>query len=115
MKISNENKLGISRNVLAMGLVSFLNDVASEMLNPIVPIFLVIILGAPASVASLVEKIAEFTASILKVISGWYSDKFQKRKPFAAAGYSLSRVGEFGKHEMFTLRFRLCGITNSLY
>jgi MFS family permease len=88
--MSDENKFGISKNVFVMGLVSFFNDVASEMLYPIVPIFLTSILGAPASVVGLIEGIAESTASILKVFSGWYSDKFQKRKPFAVAGYSLS-------------------------
>lgn len=87
-------KLGISRNVFVMGLVSFFNDVASEMIYPIVPIFLTSILGAPASIVGLIEGIAESTASILKVISGWFSDKFQKRKPFVIAGYSLSAISK---------------------
>jgi len=87
-------KLGISRNVAVLGWVSFFNDVASEMIYPIVPIFLTSILGAPASIVGLIEGIAESTASILKVISGWYSDKFQKRKSFTIAGYSLSSISK---------------------
>jgi len=94
MEINKETKLGISQNVLVMGLVSFFNDVASEMIYPLVPIFLTSVLGAPASVVGLIEGIAESTASILKVFSGWYSDKFQKRKPFITAGYSLSTISK---------------------
>jgi len=94
MEINKETKLGISKNVLVMGLVSFFNDVASEMIYPLVPLFLTGVLGAPASVVGLIEGIAESTANILKVFSGWYSDKFQKRKPFAAAGYSLSTISK---------------------
>jgi MFS family permease len=94
MKVNKETKLGISQNVFVLGLVSFFNDVASEMIYPIVPIFLTSILGAPASLVGLIEGIAESTASILKLISGWYSDKFQKRKPFVIAGYSLSSISK---------------------
>jgi len=89
-----KNKLGISRNVFVMGLVSFFNDVASEMIYPIVPIFLTAVLGAPASIVGLIEGIAESTSSILKLISGWFSDKLQKRKPFVIAGYSLSAISK---------------------
>ncbi len=85
-----KNKFNIPRNVFALGWVSFFNDFASEMVYPIVPIFLTTFLGAPVAIVGLIEGIAESTASILKVFSGWISDKFQKRKPFVAAGYSLS-------------------------
>ena len=92
--VEKTSELGISKNVLVMGLVSFFNDVASEMLYPIVPIFLTSILGAPVSVVGLIEGMAESTASILKVISGWYSDKYQKRMPFVVTGYSLSSISK---------------------
>lgn len=85
-----KNKFGISKNVFVLGLVSFFNDVASEMVYPIVPIFLTSILGAPVAIVGLIEGIAESTASVLKVISGWLSDKWQKRKSFVVAGYSFS-------------------------
>jgi MFS family permease len=89
-----KSKLGISKNVFALGLVSFFNDVASEMIYPIVPIFLTSVLGAPVAIVGLIEGIAEATASILKVISGWFSDKFQSRKPFIVAGYSFSAISK---------------------
>ena len=87
-------KIGISKNVFALGLVSFFNDIASEMIYPIVPIFLTSVLGAPVAIVGLIEGIAESTASILKVVSGWLSDKFQRRKPFVVAGYSFSAISK---------------------
>jgi len=68
----------------------FFNDIASEMLYPIVPIFLTSVLGAPVAVVGLIEGIAESIASILKVVSGWFSDRFRRRKPFLVSGYSCS-------------------------
>jgi len=88
----NKNKL--SKNVIVLGLVSFFNDFASEMVYPVVPIFLTTTLGAPVAIVGLIEGIAELTASLLKVISGWFSDKFQKRKIFVVAGYSLSTLSK---------------------
>jgi len=90
-KINRIRKLfNIPRNVFALGWVSFFNDLASEMVYPIVPIFLTSFLGVPVTIVGVIEGIAESTASILKVFSGWLSDRFQKRKPFAVSGYSLS-------------------------
>jgi len=89
-----KNKFGISKNVFVLGLVSFFNDVASEMIYPIIPIFLTSVLGAPVAIVGLIEGIAESTASVLKVISGWLSDKWQKRKPFVVAGYSFSAISK---------------------
>jgi len=87
-------KLGISKNVFVLGLVSFFNDVASEMIYPLVPIFLTSVLAAPVAIVGLIEGVAESTASILKVISGWLSDKRQKRKPFVVLGYSFSAISK---------------------
>lgn len=89
-----KGKLKIPKNVLILGLVSFFNDIASEMIYPLVPIFLTSVLGAPVSIVGLIEGIAESVASILKVISGWLSDKWHKRKPFTVTGYSLSAVSK---------------------
>jgi MFS family permease len=89
-----KGKLNIPRNVLILGLVSFFNDIASEMIYPLVPIFLTSVLGAPVSIVGLIEGIAESIASILKVVSGWLSDKWRIRKPFTVAGYSLSAVSK---------------------
>jgi MFS family permease len=85
---------GVSRNVFVLGLVSMATDVASEMLYPIIPIFLTVTLGAPVAFLGLIEGIAEGTASLMKVGSGWYSDRLSLRRPLVAAGYGLSAVGK---------------------
>jgi len=85
---------GITENVFVISLVSFFNDIASEMIYPIVPIFLTTVLGAPVTIVGLIEGIAESTASILKVFSGWFSDKLRSRKPFMVVGYGLSALSK---------------------
>ncbi len=84
----------IPRNVFLLGLVSFFNDVASEMIFPIVPIFLTTVLGTPVAIVGLIEGFAEFTASISKFIFGFISDYFQKRKPFVVLGYSFGALSK---------------------
>ncbi|OPX57641.1 MAG: multidrug resistance protein D [Methanomassiliicoccales archaeon PtaB.Bin215] len=84
---------GISTNVLVLGLVSLLTDVSSEMIYPILPLFLVGI-GATGAVIGLIEGAAETTASLLKVVSGRLSDRFGKRKPFLTSGYGLSTLAK---------------------
>ena len=88
------SKYGITRNVFVMGLVSFFNDVASEMVYPIIPIFLTAFLGTSVAIVGIIEGIAESTSSILRVISGWLSDRTQKRKPFVLAGYAFSALSK---------------------
>lgn len=85
---------GIKKNVFVLGLVSFFTDISSEMLYPIIPIFLRTVLAAPMSIVGLIEGIAESTASILKVFSGWLSDRSGKRKPYVIYGYSLSTISK---------------------
>jgi len=87
-----EAKKGVSGNILVLGLVSFLNDVASEMVYPIVPIFLTAVLGAPASIVGIVEGIADAVAKLLMAMSGIWSDKIHKRKLFVGIGYSFSTL-----------------------
>jgi MFS family permease len=82
------------RNIVALGLVSMFNDIASEMVYPIIPIFLTTFLGVPVAIVGIIEGIAEATASILKVFSGWLSDRLRNRKPFVAAGYTLSAIAK---------------------
>jgi len=84
----------ISKNVIILGFVSLFNDFASEMIYPIVPLFLTNVLGAPVAVVGLIEGIAESTASVLKVVSGWLSDKFRKRKIFVTLGYTCSTISK---------------------
>src|SRR4030065_1495285 len=85
---------GVSRNVFVLGLVSLATDIASEMLYPLIPIFLTVTLGAPVAVLGVIEGLAEGTASLMKVASGWYSDRLPLRKPLVAGGYGLSAVGK---------------------
>ncbi|MBI4677043.1 MAG: MFS transporter [Elusimicrobia bacterium] len=87
-------KEGLSRNVVVLSVVSGLTDVSSEMLYPILPLFLTGVLGAPMTVVGLIEGIAEATASILKAASGWWSDRVSARKPFTLWGYGLSAISK---------------------
>jgi MFS family permease len=77
-----------------LGLVSLLTDISHEMLYPVVPLFLTTVLGAPMTAVGLIEGVAECTASLLKVVSGWYSDRLRRRRPFLFAGYALSAVSK---------------------
>lgn len=81
---------GLSLNVVALGLTSFFTDVSSEMIFALLPFFMVEGLQIKMAVVGLIEGAAESVASVLKVFSGWLSDKVGKRKTFAVAGYSLS-------------------------
>ncbi|KKT30860.1 MAG: MFS transporter [Microgenomates group bacterium GW2011_GWC1_44_10] len=85
-----EKKKGISLNVVILGIVSFLNDVASEMVYPVVPIFLMSVLGAPALIVGFIEGLADSVSKILMAFSGILSDRSQKRKPYVVWGYSFA-------------------------
>ncbi len=87
-------RAGLTRNVTYLGVVSGLTDISSEMLYPIVPVFLTSVLGAPMQVVGIIEGLAESTASLLKIVGGRLSDRAGKRKPFVVAGYSLSAVSK---------------------
>lgn len=90
----NQDKkyFGFSKNVFFTGLVSFFMDVSSEMIYPLVPLFLANVLGVNKSMIGLIEGIAESTASILKVFSGWLSDRIGRRKNLMIAGYTISTL-----------------------
>jgi MFS family permease len=81
-------------NVLVLGLVSFLTDASSDMIYPVLPLFLSDVLGSSMLFIGLIEGIAESTACILKIFSGWLSDKLGKRKFLVGLGYGLSSVGK---------------------
>lgn len=83
---------GVSPNVLVAGLVSLLTDISSEMIYPVLPLFLTQVLGAPVAAIGLIEGIAESTASLLKTGSGWLSDRLQRRKPLMLLGYGFSNL-----------------------
>lgn len=76
--------------VLLFGWVSFLSDVASDMIFPLLPDFLTRTLHAGPAAIGLIEGVAEATASFMKMLSGWWSDRFRRRKPIVVAGYSIA-------------------------
>jgi len=81
------------RNIWALGFVSLFNDIASEIIYPLIPAFLTTLLGtSAAAVLGVIEGAAESLASILKLVFGRVSDRLRKRKPIFAAGYSLAVV-----------------------
>jgi MFS family permease len=80
----------LGRNVIALSVVSLLTDVSSEMIYPLLPIFLQSTLGAGAGTVGAIEGAAESTAALLKLASGWWSDRVARRKPLVVAGYALA-------------------------
>jgi MFS family permease len=78
--------------VKRLGLVSFLNDFASEMVVPLLPAFVTTVLGLGPQILGVMEGIAESTASLLKYFAGWWSDKIARRKPLAVFGYALANL-----------------------
>lgn len=83
--------LGIERNIFFVGLTSFLTDTTTKMVYAVMPMFLMS-LGASKTELSLIEGVAESTASLLKAVSGWWSDKIGRNKPFMVLGYAFTAV-----------------------
>ncbi|MBN1262670.1 MAG: MFS transporter [Anaerolineae bacterium] len=84
----------LPRNVWAVTVTSFLTDISSEMLLGILPFFLANVLGARTSAIGVIEGVAETTASLLKLFSGWLSDRFKARKWPAVLGYAISTISK---------------------
>ncbi|MBI2457643.1 MAG: MFS transporter, partial [candidate division NC10 bacterium] len=82
----------ITPNVRALGVVSLLTDASTEMIYPLLPLFRTRSLGAGTAFVGLVEGVAETTASLLKLTSGWLSDRLRRRKALVAWGYTLSTL-----------------------
>ena len=82
----------LGRNVFALAAVSLLTDVSSEMIYPLLPIFLTTVLGANASFIGAIEGAAETTAALLKLASGWWSDRVRMRKPLVVFGYGIASL-----------------------
>ncbi|MBU5614902.1 MFS transporter [Geomonas azotofigens] len=83
---------GITGNVFILGLVSFFTDVSSEMIYPLLPLFLTGLLGAGPAFLGAIEGVAESTASLLKLLSGIVSDRVRRRKRLILAGYTISAL-----------------------
>src|SRR4051794_37184541 len=89
---SSKTFRGLPANVLALSLVSLLNDTSSEIIYPLLPAFLALTLGASPFAIGLIEGIAESVASLLKLVSGYVSDKIGNRKLPVFVGYSLAAI-----------------------
>ena len=87
-----EVRAKLPRTVRVLGLASLLNDIASEMIFPLLPKFLLVTLGASRTELGLIEGLADTTASVLKLVSGHWSDRLARRKQFVVAGYSLAAL-----------------------
>ena len=87
---ANAPRLG--RNVLVLAAVPFLTDASSEIIYPLLPIFLTTVLGTSAAAVGAIEGAAETTSALLKLASGWWSDRASRRKPLVVAGYALASL-----------------------
>jgi MFS family permease len=92
MAKKDQKIFGFHRTIFFLGLVSLFTDISSEMIYPLLPVFLISVLGVGPLFVGLVEGVAEATASLLKLFSGWISDRWQKRKSLVVWGYTLSTL-----------------------
>lgn len=95
MKSKSNNQNGrkwLNRNVAAMGFTSLFSDASHEMATSILAQFLTIELHGSAEILGLIEGLADFSSSFVKIYSGWLSDKLGKRKPLATLGYTLTGI-----------------------
>lgn len=79
-------------NIIFLGLVSFFADISTEMVYPLIPLYLTSAFGATPALVGIIEGIAESTASLLKVFSGYVTDKYKHKKPLALVGYATGLV-----------------------
>jgi len=94
VEMQTRSPAGVSRNTVLLAFASLFADISSEMLYPILPIFLTQVLHGTGSVVGVVEGIAEATQNVVQGFSGWLSDKLQKRKVLALIGYFVSAFGK---------------------
>jgi MFS family permease len=85
---------GLSRNTFLLACASLFADISTEMLYPVLPVFLTQVLSASGSVVGLVDGVAQATQNIVQGFSGWLSDRLRKRKPIALAGYLLAALAK---------------------
>jgi len=81
--------------VVLLGLISLLNDTASEMIFPLLPVFLTSFAGATPMIIGMIEGSADALSSILKLAAGWWSDRVPKRKPFIILGYAFATISRY--------------------
>lgn len=85
---------GFTPNIFFLGVVSFLTDISSEMIFTLVPLFLANVLGYGTMIVGVVGGISESADALLRIFSGWVSDRIKKRKMLAVVGYSISTVAK---------------------
>jgi len=90
VRAEHATERGLPRAVWALGLTSLFMDTSSELIHGLLPVFLVVTLGASATALGVIEGIAEATAQITRVFSGWLSDALGRRKALTVAGYGLA-------------------------
>lgn len=90
----NDRRFKVPSTVIALGLVSLLMDISSEIIHALLPLFMTVTLGLTVTAVGVIDGIAESTASIVKVFSGYLSDKFGKRKPLILLGYGLGAASK---------------------
>jgi MFS family permease len=88
------SRSSLPRSVIALGFVSLAMDLSSEMIHALLPLFMVGTLGLSVAAVGLIDGIAEATASITKVFSGWVSDRLGRRKPLILLGYGLAALSK---------------------
>src|SRR6202011_3119404 len=85
---------GLSRTTFLLAFASLFSDISTEMLYPVLPVFLTQTLGASGSIVGLIDGFAQATQNIVQGFSGALSDKLQKRKPIALAGYLVAAIAK---------------------
>ncbi len=92
--MTKDSPTAISRTVWALGLVSLLMDASSETIHALLPLFVTGVLGASVAMVGLIDGVAEATAAVVKVYSGYLSDRSGRRKPLILAGYGLGALAK---------------------
>ena len=94
MPLDTQTPVDTRNNVIKLGWVSLFNDAASEMLYPIMPMFMTLTLGVSPAIMGLIDGLAEGAGSALRWIGGALSDRYRRRKPFVLAGYVISALSK---------------------
>src|SRR6059058_1628786 len=85
---------GLSKNTFLLAAASFFADISTEMLYPVLPVFLTQTLGAGARIVGITEGIAHATQNVVQGLSGWVSDQIERRKPIAIIGYTVAALAK---------------------
>lgn len=86
------NGRALGRNITVLAAASFFTDVASEMIYPLLPIFLSTVVGTSVAALGMIEGMAESVSALLRIPAGWWSDRIQRRKPFVVLGYAIAAL-----------------------